>query len=306
MIRPLRVSDLPRQFFLSSLRGPDLVQTREGVSKGSAGVSLRELAKRCLSNHRGRCAWALVEGQRLHGVLTARARQGPRAWEVEHLYISPRGWERCQELLECCSSTIAQLGAYRLFLRLPEQSPLLAPARQMGFLSGFSERLYEGTNLTPQGLAGSSLQLRPRTPDDDHLLFRLYNACVPPQVRSANALTLEEWRDAGEFLRGRVQEWVFQRDDFLGASLRLSRHGKTCEAEMMVHPQEVELFSPLYEFARERCGVVSRMVWVVPDYQVMLPNILANGGFQPGERYLVLIKGVTVRIKEVSLVPAGI
>ena len=306
MIRDLRLSDLPRQLFLGGLRGPDLVCTRETVGRGVGKFSFKGLAKRCILSNGDRCAGALVEGYRLRAVAVVRPRCGPRAWEMEHLYISPQSWQRCEEVLEHCSAATGQQGAHRLFLRVPQESALIDAARRTGFFPCHSETVYFGENpprLRPQS-PGSGL--RPRAPSDDYLLYRLYNSCTPPQVRSSYGLTLEEWRDAFEPVRGKSQEWVLERTDALGAWLRLSGSRGTVEVEGMVRSEDPELVPFLYSFALEQERSRSRMFWLAPDYQGALQRFLTARGFQPVAHYYVLVKGVTLRVKEASLAPVGV
>ncbi|MCH7930035.1 MAG: hypothetical protein IIA01_05980 [Proteobacteria bacterium] len=72
-----------------------------------------------------------------------RPRSGSGAWELSHIYASPRWMHRCEALLEHCSAYVGNRGAERLFLRVLEESPLQEVARRTGFFACHTEQVYE-------------------------------------------------------------------------------------------------------------------------------------------------------------------
>ena len=304
MIRILRLSDIPRQLFLGHHHGPDLVQTRANMLRAPSGVSYPELVREVLFPRRCQCTWVLVKGSRLQALGTVQKRSGLRAWELRHLYLAPNGWDHCEEMLEHCASYSGAQGAERLFLRVPQASPLEQIARRSGFFLCVTEAVYqrrgEASSVRPPPPNG----LRPPTASDRYGLFRLYNASTPPQVRSAHGLTLDQWQDAREAVRGQCRDFVYAKEDTLRAWLRLTKWRHTVSAEIMVHPEDGDIVPLLLEFVVQLTPPRHRVMWLVPAYHVPAQRALAEAGFTERAHYTVLVKSAAARIREASLAPA--
>lgn len=306
MIRTLRVSDIPRQLLLGHLQGPDLVQTHDNVLRGPSGISYPELAREALFPRRCKCTWVLVKGNRLQALATVRKRSGPRVWELRHLYVAPIGWDHCEDLLEHCASYSGEQGAERLFLRLPQDSPLEEIARRSGFFPCVTETVYHRSGKASSVRLSPPNGLRPLTTSDRYELFRLYNASTPPQVRSAHGLTMDQWQDARETVRGHCREFVYAKEDTLRAWLHLTMWRHTVSAEMMVHPEDGDIVPLLREFVAQLTPPRHRVMWLVPAYQVLAQHTLVEAGFAEAAHYTVLVKSAAARVKEAALAPAQV
>ncbi len=306
MIRDLRPSDLTRQLLPGRLAGQDLACPREKLLTLPHRFSLLDLARYSLGATRHRRALTLIEGMHLLAMAVLRPRQGIRAWELAHLYASPRGMDRCGALLEQCSGAAASEGAERLFLRVHEESPVEEVARRSGFYPSLTERAYQLQHGAGETNGWGALRLRPRTPADAHALFRLYNACVPSTVRSAYGLTLDQWRDAQEPAPGAVEEYAWERDGTLRGWLRLSRKGPAVAIDAMLHPDEGAAASLFCREALRLAGGSHRPAWVVPDHQTALTHALVEAGWEHQRSYSVLIKTVMKRVGEISMAPVRV
>jgi hypothetical protein len=308
MIRDLRPSDLTRQLLPGRLSGHDMVCSREKLIADPHRLSLLDLARNCLGATPRRRALTLIEGMHLVAIAVLRSRQGARTWEFSHVYASVEALDECDALLEQCGAAVAADGAERLFLRVPDASPLEAVARRSGFYPSFTEWVYQPEQGLTQAQVQAMLRLRPRIEADLHPLFRLYNASVPSTVRSAYGLTLDQWRDAQEPALGPVDEYVWERDGALLGWLRLSRHGGAkgirVTIDAMLHPDASAAAPLLCQEAVRLASGGHRPVWpgwVIADHQAALAGVLLEVGWRPQRSYSVLIKSVTRRVGEASM-----
>ena len=306
MIREFHLSDLPRQLVPGRLDSQDLAHTREALLTPEHRVSLLELAWHTMGPSPRRHALAVVEGAQVLAVAVMRPRSGSGAWELAHLYASPRWMDRCEALLERCGVYVGNRGAERLFLRVLEESPLLEVARRTGFFACHTEHVYELHRHITDADRSSLLRLRSPTPADLYSLFQLYNACAPPAVRSAYGLTLEQWRDAQEVLSGEVEQYVWDREGKLIGWLRLARHGGAVTVDALLHP-EVGSAAPLLWGAVARLASPHRrLAWVVTGHQTALQNVLGEAGWELTRTYTVLIKTLAERVAQMNMAPVQV
>ena len=309
MIRDLRPSDLTRQLLPGRLSGQDMVCSREKLLTDPHRLSLLDLARNCLGATPRRRALTLVEGMHLAAIAVLRSRQGARTWEFSHVYASVEALDECGALLEQCGAAVAADGAERLFLRVPDASPLAAVAQRSGFYPSLTEWVYQPDQGLTQAQVPAMLRLRPRIEADLHPLFRLYNASVPSTVRSAYGLTLDQWRDAQEPALGPVDEYIWERDGALLGWLRLARHGGAkgptrgmdVTIDAMLHPDASAAAPLLCREAVRIASALHRPVWVIADHQAALAGALLEAGWRPQRSYSVLIKSVTRRVGEASM-----
>ena len=300
MIRALQLSDLARCALPGRLAGPDLVRTREALVAPAHRLSVLELARYSAAPTFGQHALVLVEGVRLRALAVARPRRGNRSWELAHLYAASGALVRCGEVLEQCNVSAAQQGAERMFLRLPQDSPLQVMARRSGFSPGFVEEVYQFREGADVASAVPHLRLRPPSSEDRYSLFRLYNACVPASVRSAFGLTFDQWLDSQENLPGRESELVWERDGQVRGWLRIGRHSTMLTVEAMLHPSEGTTASLLCEEVTQLIGRDHSLSWVVPGYQQALAKALRGAGCERRETCTVLVKPLAKAVKELS------
>ncbi len=306
MIREFHLSDLPRQLAPGRLDSQDLAHTREALLTPAHRVSPLELAWHTMGPSPRRHALAVVEGAQVLAVAVMRPRSGSGAWELSHIYVSPRWMHRCEALLEHCSAYVGNRGAERLFLRVLEESPLQEVARRTGFFACHTEQVYELNRRITDADRSSLLRLRSPTSADLHPLFQLYNACATPAVRSAYGLTLDQWRDAQEVLSGEVEQYVWEREGQLIGWFRLARHGGVVTVDALLHP-EVGSAAPLLWAAVARLASPHRrLAWVVTGHQTALQNVLEEAGWELTRTYTVLIKTVVVRVTQMGMAPVQV
>ena len=96
-------------------------------------------------------------------------------------------------LLESLSQEAALQGVQKLFLRLPEESPLLSAARRAGYAPYLRERLFMAVHPAFSEVEAPA-GLSPRRRSDTLDLYRLYASLAPVRVRQAEGFTLQEWQ----------------------------------------------------------------------------------------------------------------
>ena len=313
LIRSVRPLDLFRIGLSGSLQAQAQVVTLDRIEwpLGSASAR-RALWEESGLPRRGRCLRLAIEDGRPVGLARARMRSGPRVWEVRRLHLKAEAQGSAEALLEELSAVAGRHGASRLFLRLSVASPLEESARRSGFIPVLRETLlrregpWTGSPERPQGLG-------PRQPADDFDIFRLFLACAPGEVRSAWALTLEEWRDALERLGGPGGEWVLRDEGSTGPTagptvrgwLQAWRRGGTGYIRLLAPPGEAAT-AALIRFALGSLEGRSPLLALVPDFQTEVAAELQAHGFQPVEGYQLLVKPIASRVREVEIVPARV
>ena len=91
----------------------------------------------------------------------------------------------------------------------------------------------------PQNLDGLP-RFRKMTRADEHVLYDLYHASIPENVREAEAATFREWKAAQDrsWLVGKVSQQVAERDGIVRACFRSSVDGGAGHFDLLVHPSE--------------------------------------------------------------------
>jgi hypothetical protein len=226
---------------------------------------------------------------------------------VDYLLGAPGDEGACVGLLEELARGLGRAGVEKIFLRLDAQSRLLDSARSAGFFPYVSERLWR-LEQAPQGLDCPPLPVRPSALDgtDLLLLFQLYNASVPANVRRNEALTLREWAAVQE--RGRCQHFVLEKNRRLSAWLRLARRDRAgCFALLAARREDAPLDNLLATaLSYLHPPKVDRPVFcLVPEYERALAARLADLGFQPAAEYALLVNRLARPIEETVQVPSG-
>ncbi len=284
---------------------------------------------------RNRVALARWRGTGLTGLVSARAGNSSRAWEIDGLYRSAadlpcaredapdangvKHWNDSTEasadflaLLEEMFQAAGARSAERMFLRLRSGEPLVPLIRRSGFVPCYSETLLEGPGA-PESKDWAHLEradnpdagLRNRMPADDYGLFQLYCASVPLRVRQALGLTFDQWQDAcgvgcGGIAVNRPQEWVAEQSDRLVGWVRIVGRGDCAEAELMAHPDRPDQLFRLVDLARSRAP---RLRWLVPDYEPALRERLYTRDFVNKAEYTMLVKMIAVPTAQCGMAP---
>ena len=286
MTQGLGIRDTLQRLLLTPLGGRNLAVTRDNL----AGSFTLQVLRQGVLSLRSRCTVVTWDGARLACLASARARGGPRAWEVDQLYL-PRGDERSlARMLELLGQRAAQRGARRVFLRMLQEPHLEEHARVAGFFPSYEECLLEGQSrgrgedVLPEARVGS-VEAR-----HQQGLFQLYGASTPTVIRQSTGMTLEEWQDSRENSPGKCEETVFEVVGRVRAWLALARYGGTTQPQAMLHP-EVGFLSRVVSLALRKEG---KYLWLVPQYQQALLKELIDRGFNEAGSYSVLVKTVTV------------
>ena len=310
MTQGLRISDAVLSVLLNQPKGSNLVW----ASRGCIGQKRTRSAnagfwKDVVTQRLDRVTRVWREGQNLAALASARSLNGPRAWEVDHLYLA--GWDgdsqvgqvgqpgkqedMVHQLLDDLVQASLNKGAERVILRCPIDSAVIGAARHSGFFPYLTETLLEGPGqgvvLPPESPAESPAEgVRERLPQDTHGLFQLYSAATPQQVRVGMGFTLEHWRDCQGPQSAR--QWVLTHQDKIYGWAAVWSLAGASEAEILVHPDRPDALPVLMDVVLAQAGP---LVWRVPEHQETVRRRLLLRGFQETAEFAVLVKTVAAR-----------
>ena len=306
MTQGSRISDAFIGVLLNRPGGDNLVWARRSHSgfnrsRSAAASFLKDVVTQRLD----RVSQVCRRGPDLAALASARVLNGPKAWEVDHLYLA--GWVRDRsarnpelpeeaegmlpQLLDGLVQASAQQGAERVFLRCPPESALVDAARHAGFSPCFKETLLRGQGgparlKTPD----DSLALRGRLAQDAFGLFQLYSTATPQLARMGLGFTLDQWWDAQEPDRGR--QWVATcKDKVAGWAGRWSHTGVS-GGQVLAHPGTPEVIPALINVALAQPGP---HLWQVPEHQEPVRLALLQRGFQETTEIFLMVKTVHTR-----------
>lgn len=303
MIRRSHALDLLGWPLLSSAARRNRVYGLERLVAGDSFWRSVTDSPRALASRRQRPSWVSAEGRRIDVMATARPRSGPRSWEVSRLLLEPRGEDDVPDLLLHASGSIARRGGERVFMRIPAGDPLVDLARQGGFFPCYDEVLF--SHRPSAAVKRSEIALRPRRPDDDHDLFRLYHAATPAEVRAAAGMTMEQWAASLENPRGRVTDMVYERDGTVRGWLMEVRRAGVALILTTVHPDEESISTALVDYALSRAEGVTRISWLVPEYHLLLGRVVERCGATETARYTISIRSTAATVRDSEKLPAA-
>lgn len=189
-----------------------------------------------------------------------------------------------------------------MFLRLVDGSPAITVARRAGFFPSHRETLYRGSPRASEygrGLLDANSRLRPRAPQDDYALFRLYNATTPVSVRQLSGMTLDQWAASRERAPGRLRELVFDVEADLIGSVRTSTPRLAAAAfAVELHPDYIALTPDIVDYAVRQLSRSIGVICVVPEYAPHLTRPLEDRGFEAQTQLVVLVKSMARRVAE--------
>lgn len=251
--------------------------------------------------------WITTHGIRIRALASLQRRHGPTAWDVSNLVVAD---ERCEEE---CSTLLLRLGelagsleATKLFLRLDGSSRLLRIAEESGFKPYQTEVLY--THAAPEKSGTGALDsLRQKLDSDSHGIYRLYHTSVPPQVRLAEGITLNDWLDCRERLHDEnsSKEYIAEADGEIKGWIKLCTSSANAFMEVIVPSQAPDMSNRLVSFALSNMTGGMHINTLVPEYSTSLATSLENAGFKAGPRMISMLRPVAVPVKETSAVPVG-
>lgn len=303
MTQGLRISDPVLSVLLNQPKGENLAWApRSCIGHKRTRSATAGFWKDVITQRSDRVTRVLRDGQNLAALASARALNGARAWEVDHLHLA--AWDgdflggqsgqpdehedMVLHLLDGLIQASLEKGAERVILRCPTQSAVIEAARHVGFFPYFTETLLEGQG--GQETTEAPVGLRERLPQDTHGLFQLYSAATPQQVRVGLGFTLDQWRDCQEPESAR--QWVLTHEDKISGWAAMWSRAGAAEAEILVHPDRPEAMPVLMDVALAQPG---RLLWRVPDHQETVRRRLLLQGFQETAEFAVLVKTVAAR-----------
>lgn len=312
MIRSIRLIDFmalvsfSRKAFLNQAKSRDGFGTKKGKTS-----SLASFLDQWLSLDENRQTWISVRGRHIEGLVSARSRGGPTAWEIDQLLLAGdnAAKETCFDLLSYLSVVGGEVGVEKIFLRIPNASPFLGVVRQAGFSHYLSEILYrwEGQGTIGQHVP-QSLPIRIKSRRDETGLFQLYNAAVPACARSAEAMTLREWQESRE-RNGRswkTREFVLDKEDQIIGWLGIFAKGRVGHFRVLVHPQEEDSLETLVEVALSYLKGRSIIYCLVPEFAERLRKLLEDHGSEEEGEYAALVKQLAAQVRRPRLVLARV
>ena len=253
-------------------------------------------------------AWVQTSRGGLEGLALARPREAGIAWDIEELHLREGSWLAAADLLEQLAAGASRRGARRLFLVTPREGEIIRIAKQCGFVNYTSEVLYSIRLRAPVD-PGSFPSPRPRLRHDTHALFQLYNASVPCRVRSAEALTVDEWsalnRDRGwsPSFRTSRRQLVWEMDGSLVGWLKLTIEGASQHMELLIHPSHLDKTEQMVLSSLARAGLRLPLFASVRQYQPDLALALESRGFDRVDEHLVFARELAARIPSRALMP---
>lgn len=304
MIRSLYPIDL-----LSFLLFPRQAPSNQAIARESRGkrglFSPGVFVEHWLPLRERRHTWVWGDGVRIGGAVSVKSGAAATAWQVDYLHAGDE--ERCVALLESVSAAAAKRGVRKLFLRLSTTSPLIDGARRAGFSRYTEDYIYRyggerGQRAAP---APQPYPLRPRTGGDEYGLFELYNAAVPLPVRTAEGMTLEEWResrDPGPRLEQR-KEFVLHKQGSLVGWLRVNAARGTGCFEIMSHQLEEDGLKWLVNYGLTCLDGRSPIFCVVPAFHGQLQGLMESSGFEQVAECAALVKEIAIKVKEPQFIP---
>lgn len=305
-VRPLQPVDLPA-YMAFCRAGPD----GHGVVGATGGPPALHDLLASVEPHR-QVLVARHDG-RIVGLVRVGSGPGLDTWIVDRLLCLPgdAAEETRRALLRHLCGLAADEGIQKIFLRTLAESPLIESATLVGFARYATEDLYRLPSV-PRLHAAPPPGLRPRRGRDHHALFRLYCAAVPGTVRQAEGMTLQEWRWAeGWGLRRRLvptplsavqrRDYVLVQDNHSVAWLALERARR--RIMILTHPDAEVPLGALIRFALTRLPPGRDASCAVRDYQGALGPTLEFLGFRLVTSHALLVRTLTVRVREPKLVP---
>ena len=308
------VVDTIRYILSDTPASTNLAVTRDALTPRRIPIPIA-LMKEYVSPRKHRFTLASWEGSRLRALASARSRSGPRAWEVNRLYVprlggasgdttpegdfgedgSPEDEVQLLKMLDRVAARAGRLGAERVFLRIPAGSVVAQPAQRTGFFPYYEEVLLQGGGGSGQRVVRTrDVGLRRMLPQEEHAIFQLYCASTPGSVRVGLGMTFDQWKSSVEERGGGAIEEVYYQGSRITGWVAQNLASRPTQFELMVHPDDGEILPDLLEYA---CARSQSQQWLVPEYQGLVRELLIQRGFTEAARYVMLIKPMAVRVR---------
>ncbi len=315
MIRALRPTDLPR--LARFLRRPSAAEitahTWPKVEPESGHLPVQQMLWHSLGQGpaHGRAWLAEIDGA-IVGIVAGRARCHGLVWDVEHLHVLDAAPKHAEGLLDRLCQDAASGGARRVFMEAPAGAPGLDVARHAGFEQYTSSTVYR---LAPPFSVGQHEHLdgRPRLRADEQALFQLYNAAVPAVIRSAEAMTYEEWsalhrgrKRWSPSLVGDRHQYVCELGMGLAGWLQVVYGQKSQLLELLIDPRYESMVDRFIGYGLKHVSVKASVYSTVREYQARLGSGLERRGFELVGHNDIYVRQLAARIAERELAAAKI
>ena len=311
-IRTIRPTDFISliSFFRHDARCEVTAPLWPDLRDGSDGRGSWGFLSRLITHGSSSQVWISFDGGGVSGLAVARPRAGKLAWDVEELLVTQDCRSAVVDLLEHLCAEAARRGARRVFLVTRVDGDLARTAGQAGFVQYTSETVYFSRSAT---VADREVprRARPRLRQDATALFHLYNAAVPCSVRSAEAMTVDEWLSLDRAPRlwtpslgGSQRHFVWEGGNGLVGWLQVSLGASSRHLELLVRPGERAALEEILVEALNLAGSRTPAYVTVREYQAELGSLLEGLGFRPVADHLVYSRQLTVRVPGRALVPA--
>ena len=273
---------------------------------------LRSVLVDCLlSPHAGPSTFILDqqdEHSKLLGLAQMRTRPGRPERDV--VFMAPSldagngshaVWQRL--LSHICVRT-AERGGLRIYARLPLQSEELRIFRNVGFLEYTQENIYQLDQEVDRDAVRSDLELRRQQSSDGWGLQKLYATLTPRPVQNAEGLAQGQWalthRRWGE--QGRRHGYVWEvGGELLGAlHIRAGKCGYWIRT--LLHPDALDKSDALCRAALKLTAKNAALpvYFAFRQYEAGWTHVLPESGFQPLTGQILVVKPMTVRLREQS------
>jgi len=308
VLRSASILDLP---FIASLQGQALgsaAVTLESLTGGHGiGNSFGLLVTQGLMKRSRRHAVVVTSQGRAVGFGIVRRRMGLSCWEVEWAEVAKGAEAVWPELLEGLSGPVSIQGGQRLLLRLADGSPIDRAAQQAEFRPYCREEHYALTvRIQDEAGATEFPGLRPAAADDELGLYQLYRASAPPQVRDAEGVTIDQWKESRPALAGwHMQgEFICEREGRIIGWSAATRRGDTAFLGIVVAGANGDVARALTAAAMREAQGASSALCLMPGHQHSAAAALQANGFAKRGDYTLYVKHVTARVGQPEIAMA--
>jgi len=249
----------------------------------------------------GKHTWVSVRGATIRGLISARRRAKPPAWEVDALIDVEEDEGVALSLFSRMIGGISKQRAERVFLRLDAGSHLSEAARRAGFFPYSKETLYR-LDSVPSSQA-TEVPFRPRDKSDLVGIFQLYSHSVPANVRAIEGATFREWQAAEESWGGSTKDLLLEEDGIISAWLRLLP-GQTGRFSLIAQSTRFST-DDVAQSALSHLNASRAVLCLVPEYNGAWAACLERLGFQPVSAYTCYAQRLVKPAEELAQETAG-
>ena len=208
-------------------------------------------------------------------------------------------WQRL--LAHLCVQT-AEQGSLRIYARLPMESEELKVFKNVGFIEYGQLDIYQLDSTVNRINIKPQLQLRPQRSSDGWGLQKLYAAMTPRAVQNVEGLGQGQW-DLNRrrwVEQGRRSGYVWEVEGELLGALHIRAGKRGYWIRTMLHPNALENADALCQAALELtvANPYLPVYFAFTQYEAGWPHILPTLGFQPLTSQTLVVKPMTVRVRE--------